>query len=382
MQKYQKYIPMAIVGFVFYLAILYWKSFVALVGSIIKASSAMIIGLLMAYVVNILMIQFEKLYQHIFKKKYQKAKRPLCIILSYLSVVLLFALLVSIIVPQIIDATELLLKNSFKALSPYLNNLSKYPQLKSFITPIETFLSDLSKGSLSSTSTDMLKHLFTGASGLLSNMTKVLSSIAGIVATLFFGFMFSLYLLGSKETLLAQLNRVLKTYLPKAYPTISYVAHVFNESIKNFVIGQVTEALIIGVLAALGCTILRFPYALMVGAIIGTTALIPVLGAYLGALVSAFLIFTISPVKAIQFLIFIVILQQFEDNLIYPRVVGTSLGLPGIWVLASITVFGGVFGFGGVIFGVPITSALYTLLRNDLHRRMKQRRKEVMTSEE
>ncbi len=382
MQKYQKYIPMAIVGFVFYLAILYWKSFVALVGSIIKASSAMIIGLLMAYVVNILMIQFEKLYQHIFKKKYQKAKRPLCIILSYLSVVLLFALLVSIIVPQIIDATELLLKNSFKALSPYLNNLSKYPQLKSFITPIETFLSDLSKGSLSSTSTDMLKHLFTGASGLLSNMTKVLSSIAGIVATLFFGFMFSLYLLGSKETLLAQLNRVLKTYLPKAYPTISYVAHVFNESIKNFVIGQVTEALIIGVLAALGCTILRFPYALMVGAIIGTTALIPVLGAYLGALVSAFLIFTISPVKALQFLIFIVILQQFEDNLIYPRVVGTSLGLPGIWVLASITVFGGVFGFGGVIFGVPITSALYTLLRNDLHRRMKQRRKEVMTSEE
>jgi len=338
--------------------------------------------LLMAYVVNILMIQFEKLYQHIFKKKYQKAKRPLCIILSYLSVVLLFALLVSIIVPQIIDATELLLKNSFKALSPYLNDLSKYPQLKSFITPIETFLSDLSKGSLSSTSTDMLKHLFTGASGLLSNMTKVLSSIAGIVATLFFGFMFSLYLLGSKETLLAQLNRVLKTYLPKAYPTISYVAHVFNESIKNFVIGQVTEALIIGVLAALGCTILRFPYALMVGAIIGTTALIPVLGAYLGALVSAFLIFTISPVKAIQFLIFIVILQQFEDNLIYPRVVGTSLGLPGIWVLASITVFGGVFGFGGVIFGVPITSALYTLLRNDLHRRMKQRRKEVMTSEE
>lgn len=382
MQKYQKYIPMAIVGFVFYLAILYWKSFVALVGSIIKASSAMIIGLLMAYVVNILMIQFEKLYQHIFKKKYQKAKRPLCIILSYLSVVLLFALLVSIIVPQIIDATELLLKNSFKALSPYLNNLSKYPQLKSFITPIETFLSDLSKGSLSSTSTDMLKHLFTGASGLLSNMTKVLSSIAGIVATLFFGFMFSLYLLGSKEILLAQLNRVLKTYLPKAYPTISYVAHVFNESIKNFVIGQVTEALIIGVLAALGCTILRFPYALMVGAIIGTTALIPVLGAYLGALVSAFLIFTISPVKAIQFLIFIVILQQFEDNLIYPRVVGTSLGLPGIWVLASITVFGGVFGFGGVIFGVPITSALYTLLRNDLHRRMKQRRKEVITSEE
>lgn len=382
MQKYQKYIPMAIVGFVFYLAILYLKSFVALVGSIIKASSAMIIGLLMAYVVNILMIQFEKLYQHIFKKKYQKAKRPLCIILSYLSVVLLFALLVSIIVPQIIDATELLLKNSFKALSPYLNDLSKYPQLKSFITPIETFLSDLSKGSLSSTSTDMLKHLFTGASGLLSNMTKVLSSIAGIVATLFFGFMFSLYLLGSKETLLAQLNRVLKTYLPKAYPTISYVAHVFNESIKNFVIGQVTEALIIGVLAALGCTILRFPYALMVGAIIGTTALIPVLGAYLGALVSAFLIFTISPVKAIQFLIFIVILQQFEDNLIYPRVVGTSLGLPGIWVLASITVFGGVFGFGGVIFGVPITSALYTLLRNDLHRRMKQRRKEVMTSEE
>ena len=382
MQKYQKYIPMAIVGFVFYLAILYWKSFVALVGSIIKASSAMIIGLLMAYVVNILMIQFEKLYQHIFKKKYQKAKRPLCIILSYLSVVLLFALLVSIIVPQIIDATELLLKNSFKALSPYLNDLSKYPQLKSFITPIETFLSDLSKGSLSSTSTDMLKHLFTGASGLLSNMTKVLSSIAGIVATLFFFFIFSLYLLGSKETLLAQLNRVLKTYLPKAYPTISYVAHVFNESIKNFVIGQVTEALIIGVLAALGCTILRFPYALMVGAIIGTTALIPVLGAYLGALVSAFLIFTISPVKAIQFLIFIVILQQFEDNLIYPRVVGTSLGLPGIWVLASITVFGGVFGFGGVIFGVPITSALYTLLRNDLHRRMKQRRKEVMTSEE
>ena len=122
-------------------------------------------------------------------------------------------------------------------------------------------------------------------------------------------------------------------------------------------------------MTTIGCLIFHFPYAIMVGVIIGVTALVPIIGAYVGAAISAFLIFIANPIKALYFLIFYVILQQIDDNIIYPRIVGSSLGLPAIWILGAVTVFGGVFGFVGMLIGVPITSGLYTLLKEDVLRR-------------
>ena len=134
-------------------------------------------------------------------------------------------------------------------------------------------------------------------------------------------------------------------------------------------VGQCTEAVILGLLCMAGMLLLGFPYATMVGTFIGFTALIPVAGAYIGAGVGAFMIFTVSPVKALLFLLFIAVLQQLEGNLIYPRVVGASIGLPGVWVLAAVTVGGGVLGVAGMLLAVPLAAAAYQMLREDVRRR-------------
>ena len=147
------------------------------------------------------------------------------------------------------------------------------------------------------------------------------------------------------------------------------MAGVAHASFRSFVIGQVTEALILGALCTAGMLLLRLPYAAMTGAVVGFTALIPIVGAYIGLIVGAFVIFTVSPVQALVFVIFLVVLQQIEGNLIYPHTVGSSIGLPGIWVLAAVTICGGLFGVPGMLIGVPATATLYRLLKADINRR-------------
>ena len=162
----------------------------------------------------------------------------------------------------------------------------------------------------------------------------------------------------------------MRTYLkPNWYHKFCYVLGVLDDCFHRYVVGQCIEAVILGSLCMLGMLLFGFPYATMVGALVGATALIPIAGAYIGAGVGAILILTVSPVEAILFLLFIIILQQIEGNLIYPRVVGTKLGLPALWVLAAITVGGNVMGIGGMLLAVPLTTAIYRLVRADVQKR-------------
>ena len=163
---------------------------------------------------------------------------------------------------------------------------------------------------------------------------------------------------------------MLRTYLkPSWYSRLVYFLQTLNTCFHRFIVGQCTEAVILGLLCIAGMLLFRFPYATMVGTLIGFTALIPVAGAYIGAGVGAFMIFTVSPVQTLLFLLFIVILQQLEGNLIYPRVVGSSIGLPGIWVLAAVTIGGGLLGIFGMLLAVPLTATLYQILRADVKKR-------------
>src|SRR5699024_8175623 len=155
----------------------------------------------------------------------------------------------------------------------------------------------------------------------------------------------------------------------KFYKIMCVVLKTAHDTFTKFIVGQCTEAVILGTLCTIGMLLFRFPYATMIGTLIGATALLPVVGAYLGAAVGAFMIFTIDPLKALGFLIFIAILQQLEGNLIYPRVVGSSVGLPGIWVLAAVTVGGGLGGIIGMLLAVPVTATLYKLLQKDVQKR-------------
>ncbi|MBQ5760559.1 MAG: AI-2E family transporter, partial [Clostridia bacterium] len=184
---------------------------------------------------------------------------------------------------------------------------------------------------------------------------------------------FAIYLLAGKEDLGRGCRRMMEAYLsPSVRSRLLYVANTFDRCFGKFIIGQCVEAVILGGLCILGMLLLGIPYATMVGTLIGFTALIPVAGAYIGGVVGVLLIATVSPVKAVVFIVFLIVLQQLEGNLIYPRVVGSSIGLPGIWVLAAITVGGGVMGVMGMLLGVPLFAALYQILREDLRRREKK----------
>jgi len=152
---------------------------------------------------------------------------------------------------------------------------------------------------------------------------------------------------------------------------ITYVTETLDNSFHNFIVGQCIEAVILGALCTIGMMILRLPYATMIGCLVGFTALIPVVGAFIGATVGAFMIFTISPIQALIFIIFLLILQQLEGNIIYPRVVGASVGLPGLWVLVAVTIGGGILGIGGMLLAVPIFAAIYKLLENDIEKKQK-----------
>ena len=178
---------------------------------------------------------------------------------------------------------------------------------------------------------------------------------------------FSIYILATKDTLKNGGTKLLNRYASEKWnKRISYVLSVLNECFHSYIVGQCTEALILGVLCTIGMLIFGFPYALMIGALIAFTALIPVAGAYIGAGIGAFMILTESPVQALLFLIFIAGLQQIEGNIIYPKVVGTSIGLPGLWVLAAVTIGGGMFGVLGMLLGVPIAAAVYRIVGDDV----------------
>ena len=183
------------------------------------------------------------------------------------------------------------------------------------------------------------------------------------------GLIFSFYLLLCKDRLAGQCSRLMRRYLrPAWYENITYVLRVLDDCFSRYIVGQCVEAVILGTLCTLGMLVLRLPYATMIGALTAFTALIPVAGAYIGGAVGALMVFSVSPVKAIIFIVFLVVLQQAEGNLIYPKVVGSSLGLPAIWVLAAVTVGGGIMGIAGMLLGVPIAAALYRLLKNDLNK--------------
>ena len=183
---------------------------------------------------------------------------------------------------------------------------------------------------------------------------------------------FAIYMIAQKETLSRQINKVMKAYLkPKTINKINTVGTLANKTFSNFVTGQCLEALIFGSLVFVGMLIFRFPYASTIGVLLGFTALIPIFGAFIGTAIGFILIMMVSPVKAILFVVFIIVLQQIEGNLIYPRVVGKSIGLPGMWVLLSVTVGGSIGGILGMLIATPLCSLLYALFTKVVNDRLK-----------
>ena len=334
--------------------------------AVISAFKPLLIGFAVAFVLDRPCNFFAGLYGKRLPEKAAKAARPLAVVTCYLIVVLLLAGVVALVVPELVKSIQTFAGN----LSTYAGNFQAlYDKIVEKLD-----LQSLADLNLSSAIREPLSKLLSGVLNALTNtlpqfitMTSVLVSGA-ITAVL--ALVFSIYMLSGGPKLTAQCRRLISAYLPERVSApLLRVLRLTADTFTKYVSGQLIEACILGVLCFLGMCLFRFDYAPLISVVIGVSALIPVAGAYIGGAVAVLLLVMISPLEAFLFLVFLVILQQLEGNLIYPRVVGTSMGLPGIWVLAAVTVGSSMLGFVGLIASVPVTAVLYTLLRGDLHRR-------------
>ncbi|MCR5088668.1 MAG: AI-2E family transporter [Oscillospiraceae bacterium] len=343
----------AVAVFVLFLLMHYWG---AVAGMLLNGLMPLLLGFAVAYLININMAFYERHFPRGKGGQVQTASKPLCLLLTLLTILLVVVLVVVLIVPQFISCVQTLIQKAPEA----IDQLTANPSIAS---ALPDSLETLDWDKLMSDAASILKS---GLSGMAENVSSGFSALV----TAFLSFIFAIYFLSGKTVLKKQASRLLRGFVsPERAVRLRHVLHVFDDSFHRYVVGQCTEAVILGVLCVLGMLLLRLPYAEMIGTLVGVSSLIPVAGAYVGALVGAFMILSVSAKKALVFLIFLVVLQQVEGNLIYPRVVGKSVGLPGIWVLAAVSVGGALLGVSGMLLAVPIASAFYHLLREALQRR-------------
>ncbi len=336
--------------------------------SLLSAAAPLLIGCVIAYLLNILMSSYEKWYFPRSKKPFLiKSRRPVCMLLAMVTLVAVIALVAALVLPQLGNCISLLVNEIPDAIRSIASYLEQWDILS------EEALEYMNTLDWKSQIGQILNVITSGISNVTDVVVRAISTVFGGIVTGLIALIFSIYILFSKEKIAGQYHKLMNRYgKPCITEKINHVLAVMNDCFRRYIIGQCTEAVILGGLCTVGMLILRIPYAAMTGAVIALTALIPVAGAYIGGGIGAFMVFTVSPVKAVVFLVFLILLQQFEGNIIYPRVVGSSIGLPGIWVLAAVTIGGGVMGIGGMLLGVPLAATIYRLLKEDVNRPPRQ----------
>lgn len=353
------------VVFALYLCIHYWSGAATILKTAFAAVLPLLIGTAVAYPLDILASFFER---HLLSKSDNKfvvrTRRGLAVTLALVSLVSIIAIIIALVVPQLTKCIKMLIDEIPDALAFVV---AKLDQFEFVPDDIIGFLSGIDWQSKIS---GIISTVTSGVGSVMSVVISTVSTVVSGVTTTVLAVIFAIYVLLSKNKLLSQLKTLIKHYLPDTVSEkLYYVSSVANDSFHKFIVAQCTEAVILGALCTLGMFILRLPYAAMIGAVTVVTAFIPVVGALLGGAIGAFLIFMESPVKALIFIVFIVLLQQIEGDLIYPKVVGNSMGLPSIWVLAAVTVGAGMFGVIGMLLSVPAASTVYRLIKNDVAKR-------------
>ncbi len=289
-------------------------------------------------------------------------RRGLAVIMTYFLALLLLIVITLFIVPQLIDSIRIFASN----IGTYLDNMQGLINQATDLIKV----ADLDLSSLINRVFESVNQLTSNFSGLLSGIIGVTAGVFGFFANFVISLIFSIYLLAGYERILGNCKAVCRTYLPsRIYQSIVYVYRITTDTFNKYVYGQLTEAVILGLLCFIGMLVFKFEYPLMISTLIGITALLPLVGAYIGGSIAFLALLMISPVQALWFIAFLIVLQQLEGNIIYPRVVGSSLGLPGIWVLLAAIVGAGLAGPLGILLGVPIAAVLYILLKNDVHQK-------------
>ena len=344
-------------------------------GGVIGILSPFILGLCIAFIINIIMRGLEKRWGSLeSRSKNSKIlrllKRPVCMILSFIIVLGVIFAIVFIVVPEFSQTIANLMEKApqySNKLQSWWNEIIILGEKYALELPNMNF--DLQK------IVDMGLDILTGGGKLVINTTiGITTSFVSGLVNFFVALIFSIYILAQKEQFAAATKKLLyAAFRPETVNNILGFTSLVNRTFTNFVTGQLTEAVIIGGLCFVGMLIFGFPYAAVVAVLVGFTALIPVFGAFIGTGIGAFLILLDTPIKALWFVVFILVLQQLENNLIYPRVVGKSVGLPAIFVLMAVTVGAGSFGIVGMLISVPTVSVIYTVCCRWVDIRLKEK---------
>ena len=349
--------------------VLFWSRISEALSFLTGILKPFILGGALAFILNLPLSFLEKKVFRNLKGRGEKFKRPLSIFLSLVFVLLLILILLLTVVPEVISAFESIISSipslvtrveswSNDVLTPVLKNNPEL--LKSLETNWDSLLSK------------SLSFLKDGLSALLSSTLVAANSLISSITSFVVALIFAIYVLGDKERLERQFRSLLKAYTSKE--TEEYVLHVFSvlhRSFSSFISGQCLEAVILGSIFILVLSILRFPYSVMIGVVVMFSAHLPIVGAFIACFFGAFRILLSSPVKALYLVVIFLIIQQLENNLIDPKVVGSSVGLPALWVFFAVTLGGALFGVLGMLFFIPVFSAVFVLLKEDVGRRIR-----------
>lgn len=370
-KRMKQYFLLIAFGIILYMLLNNLPAVAQVTGFLFRLFSPFLLGLSMAFILNVPLRLIETGILDQFGKKsliWSKCKRGLAILLTLgLVIGILFALMF-LIIPEITKTIRIITDS----LPGYIDSLLLWADnmCQRFGISLDTLNQiEINWESMEKTISGFLK---VGSASLVNTTVIVTTGIFSGIFNFVMSIVFAIYTLVMKESLSRQTKKLLAAFLP---PRITHkileIASLSHRIFSNFVSGQVTEAVIIGLLCFIGMSIFSMPYAPMISALVGFTALIPVFGAFIGTGVGAFLILMVNPVKAVWFVIFIVVLQQLEGNFIYPKVVGKSVGLPGIWVMLAVLIGGSLYGAFGMLIGVPLCSILYSILRSSVNHKIK-----------
>lgn len=361
---------------VFFAVILFWVSnnipmLLGIFSEILAILSPFILGGCIAFIINIPMAAIEKrMLKPRKSKKTGQEKQPnkklarfFAMLFSIIFIIFVILAIVKLVVPELINVVQLLIEKI-----PYLAE-----QAKTFLQTnteagelVENIMTSFEQQEIS-LEEEVLKFV----TNILNSSISLVGSVIGFITDLIISIVFAAYILMSKEKLANQFNNGFKAYLSeKWYKRITKILRTTKNTFSVFITVQCFEATLLGVLCIIGMLIFDIPYAITVGVFIGVTALVPVVGAFLGIIIGALLILAVEPLKVLPFIVLVLVLQQIEGNFIYPKIVGGMIGLPGIWVLAAVSVGGSLWGILGMLIGVPIASVIYTLVKEDVKTRL------------
>ena len=357
-----------------FLGVRYISSIALAIEWLVSLVKPLLIGAMLAMILSVPLGFIEK---HLYRKnptpKKEKARRPVAILLSLILVIGVFVGIAVLVIPELMGAVSIVISSVTGGMDQMaaLESSEDFAQL-----PFASYLEkvDIDWMTLKAQLENWMQQLSTT---VLDSTASALGSLATSLLDGVVAFVFCIYVLANKEKLARQFGRLARVWLPDRFTdTITHIFTVCADVFQQFIVGQTTEAVILGTLCGIGMAILRIPYAPMVGALVGVTALIPYVGAFLATFIGAFMILTVDPFKALVFVIYLLALQQVEGNLIYPRVVGAKINLPAMWVLAAITVGGNLAGPIGMLLGVPAASAAYALIREATQKKESEKSKQ------